>query len=95
MPNRIKTDLTFPDALGIVDQLELVGHQLEVDVTDGLINFADLQGKQHSLMVDFSNHADVKVTSHIGNDIIEHPTLRAGVNTFVANVIDKKSKGMI
>ena len=95
MPNRIRRqDIAVSDALGLVDQLEAVGHHLEVDVTDGLLNLADLEGKHHNLMIDFTNVHDVKVTSHIGNEIIEHPTLRAGVNTFIANVVDKNSKGI-
>jgi hypothetical protein len=95
MPNRNKrTDLTASDALGYVDQLQSAGHHLEVDVTDGLLNFAAMDGKCHNLLVDFTNVNDVKVTSHIGNDIIEHPTLRAGIHTFIANVVDKNPKGI-
>ena len=95
MPNRNKrTDLTASDALGFVDQLQTAGRNLEVDVTDGMMNIASMEGKHHNLLVDFTNVNDVKVTSHIGNDIIEHPTLRAGIHTFIANVVDKNPKGI-
>ena len=95
MPNRYKqSDLNANDAFALVEQLQTVGHQLDVDVTDGLLNFSAMEGKQHTLMVDFSNAEDVKVTSHIGNTRIEHPTLKAGVNTFIANVIEKDRKGI-
>ncbi len=95
MTNRNKlADLTFPDMMGYVDQLQSVGHNLEVDVTDGLMNFADMEGKRHNLSVDFTNIHDMKVTSHIGNTVIEHPSLRAGINTFIANVVDKNSKAI-
>ena len=95
MTNRYKrTDLTASDALSFVDQLQAVGHNLEVDVTDGMLNFAAMEGKRHNLLVDFTNVNDVKVTSHIGNDVIEHPTLRAGIHTFIANVVEKNHKGL-
>lgn len=95
MPNRNKhIDICVTDALGFVDQLQTVGHNLEVDVTDGLMNFSAMDGKCHNLMIDFTDVHDVKVTSHIGNDVIEHPTLRSGMNTFIANVVDKNSKGI-
>ena len=95
MPNRNKRiDFTASDALGFVDQLQTAGRHLEVDVTDGMMNIASMEGKQHNLLVDFTNVNDVKVTSHIGNDIIEHPTLRAGIHTFIANVVDKNPKGI-
>ena len=95
MPNRNKRiDFTASDALAYVDQLQTAGRNLEVDVTDGMMNIASMEGKQHNLLVDFTNVNDVKVTSHIGNDIIEHPTLRAGIHTFIANVVDKNPKGI-
>lgn len=95
MPHRNKRhDICATDAMGIVDQLNAVGHQVDVDTTDGLLAISASDGKQHSLVVDFSETSNVKVTSHIGNTRIDHPTLRAGVNTFVANVMDKDRKGI-
>lgn len=87
-------DLCAVDAFGMVDQLKAVGHSIDVEASEGSLNFSAGGGKQHSLHVDFTELSNVKVTSHIGNTRIEHPTLRAGVNTFIANVVDRDSKGI-
>lgn len=95
MPNRNKRiDFTASDVLAYIDQLQTAGRNLEVVVTDGMMNITSMEGKHHNLLVDFTNVNDVKVTSHIGNTRIEHPTLKAGVNTFIANVIKKDRKGI-
>ena len=95
MTNRAKRmDITAADAMGMIDQLQVIGHDLDVDVTEGLLNFSSYEGKRHKLLVDFTNVKDVKVTPHIGNNVIEHPTLRAGIHTFIANVVDKGPKSI-
>lgn len=95
MPHRNKRhDLCATDAMGMIDQLNAVGHSIDIDTSDGLLAITAADGKQHSLHVDFSDTSKVKVVSHIGNTRIDHPTLRAGVNTFVANVMNKDSKGI-
>lgn len=95
MPNRHKRlDICTSDAMSVIDQLQSAGRNVDLDVTDGLMNFSSLDGSQPSLMIDFTNIGEVKVTSHIGNQRIEHPTLRAGVTTFIANVTEKNRKGI-
>lgn len=80
MPHRY-LDQSPSDAISIVQQLEVAGREVQMDVNAQNMSFSRAG---YVLDVDFSQPDRYKVTSHIGDQRIDHPTLRAGLNTLIA-----------
>lgn len=86
MPNR-HLDQTPSDAMSIVQQLDVAGRHVRMDVND---NSMSITSDGYKLDVDFSQPNQYLVTSYLGEQRIEHPTLRAGLNTLIAEATKGK-----
>lgn len=87
--NTSQRDISTSEVFGIYDCLAATGKDLDLHVEDRKIVIESNAGCEHSLIMEFDDKDNLSVTSHIGDNIIDHPNLKSGMTTFIANLSNK------